>query len=261
MEQKPISELTNLSGKAAIVTGGAMGIGYAIAARLAEAGAKVLVADKDATAAEAAAAKIGGDAIAIAADVSDEAAVKEMLAKAIETFGGVDIFVNNAGIYPTKMVLDSSKEDFEKVIHVNLMGAFLCAREAAKQMIAQGNGGKIINITSIDALHPSSAGLAFYDASKHGLWGFTKNLALELAPHNITVNAIAPGGVLTPGTGEGKPMDPTLAKITESFLAKIPMHRMADADEIGKVALFLASDMASYMTGSQVVVDGGTLLS
>ena len=261
MEQKPISELTNLSGKAAIVTGGAMGIGYAIAARLAEAGAKVLVADKDATAAEAAAAKIGGDAIAIAADVSDEAAVKEMLAKAIETFGGVDIFVNNAGIYPTKMVLDSSKEDFEKVIHVNLMGAFLCAREAAKQMIAQGNGGKIINITSIDALHPSSAGLAFYDASKHGLWGFTKNLALELAPHNITVNAIAPGGVLTPGTGEGKPMDPTLAKITESFLAKIPMHRMADADEVGKVALFLASDMASYMTGSQVVVDGGTLLS
>jgi len=261
MEHTSISELTNLSGKTAIVTGGAMGIGYAIAARLAEAGAKVLVADKDAAAAEAAAAKIGDGTLSVAVDVSDESAVHVMLAKAIEAFGSVDILVNNAGIYPTKMVLDSTKEDFEKVIHVNLLGAFLCAREAAKQMIVQGNGGKIINITSIDALHPSSAGLAFYDASKHGLWGFTKNLALELAPHNITVNAIAPGGVLTPGTGEGEPMDPLLTQVTESFLSKIPMHRMADADEIGKVALFLASDMASYMTGSQVVVDGGTLLS
>jgi len=261
MEQKPISELINLSGKAAIVTGGAVGIGYAIAVRFAEAGAKVLVADKDAAAAEAAAAKIGGETIAIAVDVSDESAVQAMFAKAVEAFGSVDIFVNNAGIYPTKMVLDSTKEDFEKVIHVNLLGAFLCAREAAQQMIAQGNGGKIINITSIDALHPSSAGLAFYDASKHGLWGFTKNLALELAPHNITVNAIAPGAVATPGTNYFKAASSEEEKWFADFVAHTPMGRAADADEIGKVALFLASDMASYMTGAQVVVDGGTLLS
>ena len=249
----------DLSGKVAIVTGGAMGIGYAIAARLAEAGAKVLVADKDAAAAEAAAAKLDG--IAISADVSDGAQVEAMVAKAVSEFSGVDILVNNAGIYPTVPALAATKEDFEKILHVNLIGAFLAAQAVAKQMIVQGRGGKIINITSIDALHPSSIGLAFYDASKHGLWGFTKNLALELAPHKIWVNAIAPGGVLTPGTGLGKPVDPALAATTEPFLKKIPMHRMADADEIGKVALFLASDLSSYMTGSQIVADGGVLLA
>lgn len=259
MEQKTISELMNLSGKVAIVTGGAMGIGFAIASRLAEAGAKVLIADKD-SAAAAAASEIN-NSIACATDVSDEAQVKAMVAKAVSEFGGVDILVNNAGIYPQKPVLEATKEDFEKVMRVNLLGAFFAAKAVAKQMIAQGRGGKIINITSIDAIHPSSVGLAFYDASKHGLWGFTKNLALELAPHKIWVNAIAPGGIATPGTGMGKPIDPTLAKIMDAFIAKIPMHRIADADEIGKVALFLASDMSSYMTGSQIVVDGGALLA
>ncbi|MFA6502690.1 MAG: SDR family NAD(P)-dependent oxidoreductase [Candidatus Paceibacterota bacterium] len=251
MEHKPIAELMDLSGKVAIVTGGAVGIGYAIASRLAEAGAKVLVADRDAAGAEAAAAKLGGAAIAV--DVSDESQVETMVAKAVTELGGVDILVNNAGIYPAKPVLEATKEDFEKIIHTNLMGAFFAAKAAAKAMVAQGRGGTIINITSIDALHPSFVGLAFYDASKHGLWGFTKNLALELAPHNIRVNAIAPGGVATPGTNMGQ--------VADAFLAEIPMHRMADADEIGKVALFLASDLSSYMTGSQVVVDGGTLLA
>jgi len=252
MEHKSISEAIDLSGKVAIVTGGAMGIGYAIASRLAEAGAKVLVADRDEAAAAAAAGKLAGS-IACACDVSDEAQVSAMVAQAVSELGGVDILVNNAGIYPMKPVLEATKEDFEKVIHVNLMGAFFAAKAVAKAMVAQGRGGAIINITSIDALHPSFVGLAFYDASKHGLWGFTQSLALELAPHNIRVNAIAPGGVATPGTNMGKG--------EEDFIAKIPMHRMADADEIGKVALFLASDLSSYMTGSQVVVDGGTLLA
>lgn len=256
MEQKPISELINLAGKAAIVTGGAVGIGFAIAGRLAEAGAKVLIADKDSAAAAAAAAKIP-QSIACAVDVSDETQVEVMVAKAVTELGGVDILVNNAGIYPQKPVLEATREDFEKIIHTNLMGAFFAAKAVAKQMIVQGRGGKIINITSIDALHPSNVGLAFYDASKHGLWGFTKNLALELAPYNIWVNAIAPGGVATPGTNFGKMPD----EFTKAFLARIPMHRMAEADEIGKVALFLASDLSSYMTGSQIVVDGGTLLA
>ncbi len=260
MKQRPIAELMDLSGKVAIVTGGAMGIGYAIASRFAEAGARVLIADKDAAAAAAAAQKLAGS-VACACDVSDEAQVEAMIARAVSEFGGVDILVNNAGIYPMKPVLDATKEDFEKIIHVNLMGAFFAAKAAAKQMVAQGNGGKIINITSIDALHPSSIGLAFYDASKHGLWGFTKNFALEVARHGIQVNAIAPGGVATPGTGLGAPVNPELAKIVEAFIAKIPMHRMADADEVGKVALFLASDLSSYMTGSQIVVDGGVLLA
>ena len=253
MEHTPLPGLLNLSGKSAIVTGGAMGIGFAIAARLAEAGTKVLIADKDGAAATAAATQIGAGNIACACDVSDEAQVEAMVAKAVSEFGGVDILVNDAGVYPTKPVLEATKEDFEKTIHVNLMGAFFVAKAAAKQMIAQGRGGKIINVTSIDAIHPSSIGLAFYDASKHGLWGFTQSLALELAPHKIRVNAIAPGGVATPGTNMGKG--------EEDFVAKIPMHRMADADEIGKVAFFLASDLSSYMTGSQVVVDGGVLLA
>jgi 2-deoxy-D-gluconate 3-dehydrogenase len=141
---------------------------------------------------------------------------------------------------------------------------FLCVEAASKQMIAQGRGGRIINITSIDALHPSMIGLAHYDASKHGVWGFTKNAALELSQHKIWVNAIAPGGIATPGASGGtsdaqKEID--MQKIIEAFLARIPMHRMGIPDDIGKVALFLASDMSSYMTGEQVVVDGGVLLS
>lgn len=241
----------DLSGKVAIVTGGAMGIGFSIASRLAEAGAKVLVADKDAAAVSAAAAKLEG-AVACACDVSDEAQVEAMVAKAVAEFGGVDILVNNAGIYPAKPVLESTKEDFEKILHINLKGAFFAARDAAKQMVQQGRGGTIINITSIDALHPSGS-LALYDASKGGLWMFTKSLALELAPHKIRVNAIAPGAVATPGTD--------FMKGSESFLAKIPMGRAAEPDDIGKVALFLACDLSSYMTGSQVVVDGGFLLA
>lgn len=260
MEQKTISEIMNLSGRVAIVTGGARGIGYAIAARLSEAGAKVLIADSDEEAAKAAESKLNNTK-AFKVDVSDEKQVEEMVAKAVSEFGGVDILVNNAGIYPEKPVLDSSLADFEKVLAINLKGAFLCAKAAAKQMIAQGRGGRIINITSIDALHPSSTGLAFYDASKHGLWGFTKNLALELAPHQIWVNTIAPGSVATHGTEFWKANTPEEHKYMDAYLAKIPMHRIADADEIGKAALFLASDLSSYMTGSQIVVDGGTLLA
>ncbi len=121
-------------------------------------------------------------------------------------------------------------------------------------------------ITSIDALHPSTVGLAHYDASKHGVWGFTKNIALELAPHNIWVNAVAPGGIVTPGmqkllqtSAPHNKID--MQKVLALFLAKIPMKRFGEPDDIGKAVLFLASDMASYMTGSQIVVDGGVLLN
>jgi 2-deoxy-D-gluconate 3-dehydrogenase len=266
MEQKPISELMNLSGKAAIVTGGAMGIGAAIAARLSEAGAKVLIADSNEDAAKAAESKIP-DSIAFTVDVSDESQVEAMVAKAVSEFGSVDILVNNAGIYP-KESLDSSLEDFQKILAINLEGAFLCTKIVAKQMIAQGRGGsprwssgaagKIINITSVDAVHPSGANLSFYDASKHGLWGFTKDIALELAPHNISVNAIAPGSIETPGTEYRKEIS---QEEQEVYLQKIPMRRQGSPDEVGKVALFLASDLSSYITGSQILVDGGKLLS
>ena len=110
-----------------------------------------------------------------------------MVAQATTEFGGVDILVNNAGIYPSMLVMNMTLADFDKVLSINLKSVFLATQAAAKQMISQGSGGRIINVTSIDALHPSSAGLAHYDASKHGVWGFTKNVALELAPHKITV--------------------------------------------------------------------------
>lgn len=263
MEQASISELINLSGKVAVVTGGAMGIGYGIVYRLAEAGASVAIVDLDEKTAEASADKIranGWKASAFACNVAKSDEVEATVSKIVANLGGIDILVNNAGIYPNIPVMQLTENDFEHILSINLKGVFMCTQAVAKQMIAQGRGGKIINITSIDAVHPSMIGLATYDASKHGVWGFTKNIALELAPHKIWVNAIAPGSVSTPGTGAGA-MTKEMQKQMRPFLEKIPMLRMGEPDDIGKVALFLASELSSYMTGSQIVVDGGVLLA
>lgn len=256
-----ISELMDLTGKTAIVTGGGQGIGRGIVDRLHEAGANIVVVDIDQAVAQSAAAELNRrrpeSALAIAADVSRSEQVSSLVKATVEHFGGADILVNNAGIYPFSPIRQMTEELFMKVIDVNLRGVFLTTKLVAEQMIAQGRGGKIINITSIDALHPSSIGLAHYDASKHGLWGFTKNAALELAPYKIWVNAVAPGGVNTPGVAKamgGKGVQETV----ENF--QVPMGRMGEPDDIGKAVLFLASDLASYCTGSQVVVDGGALL-
>ena len=260
------NDLVSLKGKIAIVTGGAKGIGLGIAKRLHDSGASVVVADMD----DAEAQRVRDDlnairansAIAVHVDISKEDDVKAMLEQTLASFSRVDILVNNAGIYPFMTLKQITEDAFKKVLDVNLYGSFLCLKYVSEQMIKQGVGGKIINITSIDAVHPSASGLSTYDASKHGLWGLTKSVALELAPHKIWVNAIAPGGILTPGVMamQGDAGSSSSA-VQDAFLAKIPMHRMGQPDEIGKVALFLASDLASYMTGSQIVVDGGALLS
>lgn len=264
MNLPSLQQLVNLKGKTAIVTGGAMGIGYGIAYRLAEAGAGVVIADLNEQAGEAAVKQLidaGWQAAFVKTDVSRQEEVKSATDFAVEKFGGVDILVNNAGIYPVIPVMQMQAEDFEKILTVNLKSAFFFTKAAAEVMIKQNRGGKIINITSIDALHPSSVGLAVYDASKHGLWGFTKNTALELAPQNIQVNAIAPGGISTPGAGAGQPKTPEMEAQAQKFLDKIPQKRLGEPDDIGKAALFLASGLSSYMTGTQVVVDGGALLS
>jgi 2-deoxy-D-gluconate 3-dehydrogenase len=253
----PLSDLIDLTGRTAVVTGAAMGIGRAIAERLHEAGANVVIGDLDAARDEAAAslnAMRPGSAVAVRADVSDEQDVAGMIAAA-DALGGVDILVNNAGIYPSVPFVDMDAAIFRRVIDVNLVGVFLCTKAAAGRMIERGRGGRIVNITSIDALHPSMVGLAHYDASKHGVWGFTKNVALELSRYGIWVNAIAPGGIATPGAS-GVPQE-----LITAFESVIPMHRMGQADEIARATLFLASDLASYMTGSQIVVDGGKLLT
>ena len=241
-----------------------MAVGFGIAYRLAEAGANVVIADINEEVGAASVAQLqehGFKATFIKTDVALAGDVQRATDFVVQTYGGIDILVNNAGIYPFFPVMEMSPSDFEKILAVNLKSVFLFTKAAGAEMIKRGRGGKIINITSIDALHPSFAGLAVYDASKHGLWGFTKNTALELAPHNIQINAIAPGGINTPGAGAGGPKTPQTEATQKKFLEKIPMKRMGEPDDIGRVALFLASDLSSYMTGSHLVVDGGVLLS
>lgn len=266
---KPVSKLLDLSGKNAIITGGAKGIGFGIAYRLSEAGAKVLIADLDLETAQQSTKQLkdkGWIAEPISVDVSKEDDIKSMVDTCIKLFGSIDILVNNAGIYPNKPIAEMSETEFDKVMHVNLESVFLATKYASDEMKKSEKGGRIINITSIDALHPSMVGLAHYDASKHGVWGFTMNSALELAPYKIWVNAVAPGAIFTPGVAamqksQKLPEGTDPKALAEAFMAKIPMHRMGEPDEIGKAVLYLASDMASYMTGSQIVVDGGALLS
>ena len=262
----PFAELLDLTDKVAVVTGGAKGIGWGITERLAQAGASVLVADMDDETGVLACKALEVDGFTarhFKVDVADESQVKALFAFARSELGGLDIVVNDAGIFPSMPIRKMTAELFDRVIGVNLRGLFLCTKYAAEAMVEQGLGGKIINITSIDALHPSMVGLAHYDASKHGAWGFTKNAAREYAPYGIAINAIAPGGVATPGVAamnEGGPQGADAAAAVEAFMQRIPMRRMGEPDDIGKVALFLASNMASYMTGSQIVVDGGALL-
>ena len=263
-------QLLNLSNKTAIVTGGAKGIGLGITKRLHGAGANVVIADLDDAEAQKVAQELNdlrnNSALVVLTNVSSNEQVTKLVEQTIAQFKGIDILVNNAGIFPNQALGAMTENDFMKVIDVNVRGVFLMTKAVSDQMISQGNSGKIINITSIDALHPSMVGLAHYDASKHAVWGFTKNVALELSEHKIWVNAIAPGGIATPGVSSMQdpstmPAGVDMKAVTDAFLAKIPMHRMGEPDEIGKVALFLASDMSSYMTGSQIVVDGGALLS
>jgi len=266
MPNKTISEIFNLSGKTAVVTGGAMGIGYGIVKRLYGAGANVVIADIDKKVGEEKAKELGGkgknQVIFIKTDVSLEKDVKNLIDKAVKEFGRLDIFVNNAGIFPSKLVLDMDLALWEKIQAINLRGVFLCCREAGKVMVKNGKGN-IVNIASIDALHPSMPGLAAYDASKHGVWGFTKNFALEVAKQGVRVNAIAPGGISTEGVqkmnegGAGANQE----EATKQFTQRIPLGRFGQPDEIALAVLFLASEASSYMTGAMIVVDGGFLLT
>lgn len=258
-------ELLNLAGKRAIVTGGSVGIGYGISERLAEAEATVVIVCRDKAEGESTVADLTGKgykAMTIQGDVSHEEDVKKIVGQVNAELGGVDILVNNAGIFPLAPLSQLTSEVFEKVLAVNLKGVFLFSKYVSELMIAAGKGGKIINVTSIDALHPSMVGLASYDASKHAVWGFTKNIALELSKHSIWVNAVAPGGVMTKGVAmmQSGGKDVAVERDPEPPKMEVPMGRMGVPDDIGKVVLFLASDMSSYMTGTQIIVDGGYLL-
>jgi 2-deoxy-D-gluconate 3-dehydrogenase len=257
-QQNPsIAQLFDLTGKVAIVTGGAMGIGQGIALRLAEAGAAVMITDINLEAANNTVNQIrskGGKAEAIKADASSVADARRTVQETVRAFGRLDILVNNAGIYPFAPALQMTEEHWDKVLDINLKGLFFYSQAAAQEMMNEGHDGKIINIASIDALYPTG-NLVHYDASKGGVVMVTKALALELGPHNIRVNAIAPGGIQTSGASGPAASD----EFMQAFISKIPLRRMGAPDDIARVVLFLASGASDYMAGSLVVVDGGFL--
>ena len=247
-----------LAGKVAVVTGAGTGIGQAIAVAFAQEGASVVVDYVgDASVPVETLSKIAsihGNAISVEADVSNPQAVSELIQKTVATFGKLDIFVNNAGIEKKSAFVDYPYDAWQEIIAVNLTGPFLCSQAAAKQMILQGKGGRIINISSIHEDLPLLTNSA-YCASKVGLRMLMRTIAVELAPHNITVNNIGPGAIYTPIDQDiqGNP-----ALIAE-LLAQIPMKRWGQPEEVAKLALYLASDDAAYVTGSTHFIDGGML--
>jgi 2-deoxy-D-gluconate 3-dehydrogenase len=262
-----IAELFDMTGRGAIVTGGAMGIGQAISFRLSEAGAAVTIADLNMEAARETAEEIkarGGKAQAIEADTRSAEDAKKVAQATADAFGSLDILVNNAGIYPLLPVMRVDEELWDRVIDINLKGSFLYAQAAAEVMIQAGKGGNIINLSSVDGLHPNG-NAAHYNASKGGVIMLTKALALELAPHQIRVNTVAPGSIETPGVQSwaAKAMADGLTReeLGKSFHGRIPLGRQGKPDDIARVVLFLASEASDYMTGSLTLVDGGYLLS
>jgi len=268
MFEQTIQQLVDLRGKTALVTGGALGIGKAISGRLAEAGAAVMVADINLEAARQTVEEIkkaGWKGAAIQIDVSKVEEVQRMVQATVDTYGNLDILVNNAGVFPFSDALKTPESLWDKVLDINLKGAFFAAQTAAQKMITAGRGGKIINIASIDAFHPSGM-LVHYDASKGGMVMMTRSLAVELARYQINVNAIAPGAIQTPGAAESSAAilegsDLTPEQIAQAFMQRIPLGRQGMPDDIARTVLFLASHLADYMTGETIVVDGGYLLS
>jgi len=247
-----------LSGKSALVTGGASGIGRATALAMVREGARVVVADRSAAGAAETVAMInaaGGQAIAFGVDVADEAQVQAMIAHSVATYGQLDCAFNNAGIAPRSVgpagqrTHEMSRQSFDGMLAVNLTGVFLCMKYEIVQMLAQG-GGAIVNTASIAGLVglPKASN---YVAAKHGVVGITKTAAMEYARDNIRVNCVNPGYIKTPMT------DPSMAERYETLMTMVPMHRLGLPDEIAEAVVWMCSDKASFMTGASHVVDGG----
>lgn len=260
--QRPLFDLLGLHGRGAVVTGAASGIGLATATRLAEAGADVVVADLDATAAGAAAARItangGGRAVALRIDVTDSASLAAAADLAVAEFGHLDIWVNNAGIYPTTgPALEASDEFIDRMMEVNVRGSFAGAREAARRML---RGGVIVNLASTAGFRPA-AGISAYVTSKHAVIGLTKNLALELAPRDIRVVAVAPGVIDTPGVQAQLAPLKAAGLDVGSRMSRTPLGRAGHPDDVARVITVLASDLAAWVTGVTVPVDAGSLVS
>jgi glucose 1-dehydrogenase len=249
-----------LQGEVAVVTGGNSGIGKAVVLALAAAGANIVidyVANEEATEElEKQVVALGDRAIGVDADVSKVADLEMLIAKAVEAFGRVDIMVNNAGIETRTSVLDTTEAQYERVLEINLKSAFFGTQLAAKQMIAQGQGGRIINMTSVHEDWPMPGNTA-YCLSKGGMRMLTRTAGVELGPHGISVVGVGPGAVATP-INTATMNDPGKMKVLD---AAIPLGRMAEPEEIASVVAFLAGDGAAYLTATTIFADGGIMHS
>ncbi|MDQ7038726.1 MAG: 3-oxoacyl-[acyl-carrier-protein] reductase [Aquificota bacterium] len=245
--------MINLSGKTALVTGSTRGIGRATAKRLAEAGARVVVTGRVEERAREVASRLreetGSEAVGVGLDVGDPESIERAYSKVKEIFGGVDILVNNAGINRDVLFVRMKPEDWEEVIRVNLTGTFLMTQKVVRDMMKK-RWGRIINLSSVVGF-TGNVGQANYTATKAGIVGFTKTLAKELAGRNITVNAVAPGFIETDMT-EALPEE-----VKEAYLKQIPMGRFGRPEDVANVVVFLASDLADYITGEVIHVNGG----
>jgi NAD(P)-dependent dehydrogenase (short-subunit alcohol dehydrogenase family) len=260
---KELTELISLAGRRAVVTGGARGLGKAIAARLAEAGADVLIGDLDAdlagAAAEELAMRYGVRVIGTPLDVTDSTSIVAVADRAVAELGGLEIWINNAGVFPSVPLLEMSDDTWNQVFDVNARGVFASTREAARRMSAAGAGGVIVNIISTAGFRASAPGLAAYVGSKHAARGITREMAVELAPLGIRVLGVAPSFVPTEGNmaaaaamlGAGGEIPST------PLMLNSPIGRVGVPDDIARVVLFCASDLSTFMTGSTLLADGG----
>jgi NAD(P)-dependent dehydrogenase (short-subunit alcohol dehydrogenase family) len=258
-----ISSLIDLTGRVAVVTGAGAGMGAVIAQRLAEVGAHVVVADIDGARAESVAAAItgaGGSGEALLLDVRDVDALAPAIEQVATDRGRLDIWVNNAGIYPPRPMFSLSAEDWDTVQDINTRAVFFASREAARQMIRAGNGGVLVNIASIAAFRAGSPSLVPYSTSKAGVVVLTKTMAASLGPHGIRVVGVAPGVIDTDGIRAGAADMAAAGANTANRGEVIPLRRLGTGDDVARTVLFAASDLAAYITGEVITVDGGDMI-
>lgn len=263
-EDRPLDTLISLHGRRAVVTGGSRGIGLASAVRLAEAGADVFITDSepDEAGVKAAMARLdgsGGRVLTGQLDVTESVAIPKVFERVIAEFGGLEILVNNAGIFPAAPLLQQSFAAWRQVMAVNLDGTLECCHSAAAYMSGSGRGGVIVNMTSTNGHRAAGPGLTAYTASKHALTGLTKALAVDLGPMGIRVLAVAPTTVNTPGFQEKLPELEAagLGDVIGTLGSMLPLGRIAEPDDVARAVLFAVSDLAGFMTGSTLFVDGG----
>ena len=253
-----------LNGKIAVVTGSGRGLGRAIAVTLAEEGTRTVVSDLDREAMETTAdeiRKLGQDVLAVQADVSKPDQVERMIQKAVDTFGRVDILVNNAGgaLHTPHKIEQVTEEHWDRVVDVNLKGAFFCTQAVVARMREQGSGGKIVNISALAAKSYATLAGVQYTAAKAGIGGLTRQLARELGPDGINVNAVAPTVMLTGERVQGL-WEAKSEEERKRVIQSIPLRRLADPREIARVVVFLASEDSSYVTGVTLDVNGGRFM-